>query len=115
MKVFPRAPELAFGNHKNIKGRHWFHSVPPESLVGSAGLRRAKPSADTLEHWAVALVLEDDAEADPRPVESHAASAVPFCGYHGRALARIQAFPHSCIGGWNRRAGIMFVRTPEQP
>jgi hypothetical protein len=21
-----RAPELAFGNHKNIRGRHWFHS-----------------------------------------------------------------------------------------
>jgi hypothetical protein len=26
MKGLSRAPELAFGNHKNIKGRHWFHS-----------------------------------------------------------------------------------------
>ena len=43
IKVFQGA-ELAFGNHKNIKGRHSFQTVPPELAGGPLRLGRATPS-----------------------------------------------------------------------
>jgi hypothetical protein len=99
-----RAPELAFGNHKNIKGRHSFHICAAGELgrITWPARRPRQICLNIVLSFSCCIGVGGHAEAHPRPV-CPLAGAMP-----GRALPGNH---RSCVSGKKCDTGIPVWQT----
>ena len=84
MKVFPGRLNWRSATIRTSRGGTRSTAVPPESLVGSPGLRRAKPSADTLSivlNFSCCIGVGGPRGSRPSAGRISRGSAVPLAGY----------------------------------